>query len=99
MGASSNGFTFQAVLAEAKKPQQLDVPDNLDPQTSSIALKASAKNKGVLYVGFSEAEAAENEGYELSIGEAVSIDIGTFGRIWFNGPNAGDKLCVLGVGP
>jgi hypothetical protein len=107
MAANASGFTEQVNLTKEKVPQQVDPqgtrPGEENPQVASVAVKAKAKNKGALFLGFSkvevEEEGGEFKGFELSAGETVSMDIETIGRLWFNGANTGDGLCVLGVGP
>lgn len=105
---NSTGYAFQVELAVAKVAQQIDsqgtVPGAENPQTSAVAIKAMSGNTGPLFIGFSKAEVEASEkvsgtGFELAVGETVTLDIGNLGLLWFNGANAKDKLCVLGVGP
>lgn len=103
MGLASKGWTFQVKLKEAKTAQEVDVPPR-EPETKSIVVKAAAANKGALFVGFSkkevEAEAkVSGAGFELAAGESISLDITGPGTMWFNGANAEDKLCILGLVP
>lgn len=103
MGVNNSGYAFQIALAEAEKVQQIDIQTNVagseNPQTAAVAVKAMATNKGPLFIGFSNEITKTEKSFELAVGETVSIDIGTLGSTWFIGANAGDKLCILGVGP
>lgn len=104
MGVSNSGYTFQVELAIAKTPQQIDpqttTPGSENPQTETAAIKAKSGNVGTLFIGFSKQEVeSEGAGFEVGPGEIVSVDIGTLGKVWFNGANAKDGFCVMGVGP
>lgn len=105
---NSTGYAFQVELTTAKTAQQIDiqgtVPGAENPQTSAVAIKALSGNAGPLFIGFSKGEVEKEEkisgaGFEIVAGESIAIDIQNLGLLWFNGANAKDKLCVLGVGP
>lgn len=104
MGLNSSGYTETVELTAGKTAQQVDIqgttPGSENPQTGSVAIKAKKGNTGPLFIGFSKAEVEATEaGFELAAGETISIDIGTLGKMWFNGANTKDKLCILGIGP
>jgi hypothetical protein len=101
MGLPSSLFNFQVTLAESKVAQAVEPPGKTpgtgNPQTSSVVVKARAGNIGLLFVGV--AGVSETTGLELEKGESIALDINGIGNLFFVGANAGDKLCVLGVGP
>lgn len=101
MGLVSSIYNFQVTLAEGKVAQNIDptgnIPGSENPQTASVVVKARAGNIGLLFIG--GPGVTETTGLELEKGESAAIDVQTIGKLYFVGANAGDKLCVLGVGP
>jgi hypothetical protein len=104
MGSGLTFSTFQVSLVKEGDAfaQRIDVQGGVgsgEPQISGITIRAMKGNGGILYIGGSAAEAAAAEGFELTAGDALSLDITGTGNIWMSGTKSGDRLCVAGVGP
>lgn len=61
----------------------------------SVTVTALSDNAGVIYVGGSGVTSAN--GYQLTPGSSVSLDIISLGVIWIDAANSGDSITYLGV--
>lgn len=61
----------------------------------SVTITALTTNAGVIYVGGSGVTSAN--GYQLTAGSSVSLDINSLGAVWIDAANSGDSITYLGV--
>lgn len=63
---------------------------------SSVTVKARAANTGLIYVGNNSAVSAAN-GFDLSPGETVSLDVNNTNQIYVNAATSGDQVSYVWV--
>ena len=61
----------------------------------SVTITALTTNAGVIYVGCSTVSSAN--GYQLTAGSSVSLDINSLGVVWIDAANSGDSVTYIGV--
>lgn len=57
-----------------------------------VLVKALNGNTGTIYVGYSEATATADTGYELGSGESVFIEVNRISKIYVSGVSTSDRL-------
>ena len=64
--------------------------------SNGVFIRALAGNAGVVYVGNDGAGAVtSSNGYELSPGEAIPVQVGNLNQLWFDSATNGDKFCWI----
>jgi hypothetical protein len=64
--------------------------------SNGVYVKALAGNTGVVYVGNDGAgDVAAGNGFQLSAGEVVPVQVSNLNQLWFDAATNGDKFCWL----
>lgn len=100
-GSGQVTLAAAGTMQQVAPPPALDIPGQEGIQTTAAIIKALAGNTGALYVGPFNATTdwLQTHGFVLDAGDSVSMDVIGLGKLWFDGDNDGDKICILLVGP
>jgi hypothetical protein len=90
--ATSSVFTGQITVSAAGTA--VNGPDV--PLTNGAYIKALGANAGKVYVGNDGAgDITSSNGFELSAGDLIIVQVSNLNQLWFDAATNGDKFCWM----